>query len=182
MTTMTESSIGECPREFQIDFSRWRCGGKGKLGEAALGSYETYLLNPAAEKAGDTHNMCCLGLMLAQAGARPGFLRNKVSSEEVRRGCNALPDEADELPESFHDLLRVLIDTEVPSSRISNPDWTKLGDLAMKINDDRETQIEVKMRRLVELFAEVDITLEFINVPVHYLRWRPVRGCGSIAT
>lgn len=168
-TTMIESSTVGYPSKFQIDFGRWRCGGKGKLGVNALGEWETQLRNPVAASLGSRHHMCCLGLMLEATGATPLLLDGQVNLSAVDIVCRALPDLAAEMPEAFHDFRNMLTAVKLPDPDAEEEDESTFENLALAINDDVNTTIQQKMQQLKELFARVNIELEFINVPDEYL-------------
>lgn len=169
MTTMTESSTEGCPRKFQIDYSRWRCGGRSSCKDKALGLWETKLRNPTAASQGDPHHMCCLGLMFEASGASRMLLDDNANPADVRKACDELPGLAAEMPESFHALLQLLTYTSVPDPSDQFGRKRRLEEIAMEINDEMDTLIEVKMRRLIALFAQVGVELEFTNVPDEYL-------------
>jgi len=119
-----------------LDYSKWRCGGRGRKNR--LGRGETRLGNKEGFQ-------CCLGQFSLQ-------LNKSLTSKDIKD--KATPA----LLGKVISPLTVLINDKVTVN-------TTLSSNAMSINDSQKMTIEQKITALRELFGSKDYKIRVINRP-----------------
>lgn len=131
------------PKVLILDYNKWRCGKWSRDDNNRLGCGGTSLKNSQG-------SMCCLGQFCQQAKIKELFYDE--------------PCDIDKLITGLTKYKKYKGDTV---SYITN---TKLSESAMGINDDENTTVAEKVRKLKSLFQKRGYTIRLKNFPARILK------------
>lgn len=141
----------EKPKKLILDYSTWICGDGGPY---AIGKGEVRLKNQQGF-------MCCLGQWSLQCGASEDELLDKGEPNELN---TLIPLFAKEETWEIEEYNPTTGEYEIYKGS-DGKSTSEFSLEAIKINDDKETTPEHKIKELTCLLAKEGIELEVINKP-----------------